>query len=192
MLFTVPNVKISFAILFVVIATIATVVNATTSATLADELYAKLKAYGMTAADKVEVERYLADNKLSADDANAIMAKADEAVAIMDAAGVTNYADLSDEDKEQIKSIATEAADIAGVDITISNGTVSIYKDGKLFTQLKSDGVNGHSTTAKSRSANGRNLAYTGNSTNAVLVVSSVAVIALALGIVARKKLANA
>ena len=44
---------------------VAPFVNAATTETLADDLYAKLSAYGMTEADKVKVERYLADNPVT-------------------------------------------------------------------------------------------------------------------------------
>lgn len=62
----------------------ATVVNATTSSTLADELYTKGEKYGMTSADKVKIERYLSENEVTDEQANQIIAKADEAVAVME------------------------------------------------------------------------------------------------------------
>ena len=43
----------------ITIMALATGVNAATSSTLADELYAKGSKYGMTSADKVKIERYL-------------------------------------------------------------------------------------------------------------------------------------
>ena len=56
-------------------------------------------------------------------------------------------------------------------------GTVEIYKDGKLVETLTS---------------NTGTLAYTGNTMNIVLVVSSIAIIALGTAVIARKRLANA
>ena len=71
-------VTVSLLIVMLVIA-LGTGVQAATSATLADELYAKGQAYGMTASDKVKIERYLSENPVTDDEANAIIAKADEA-----------------------------------------------------------------------------------------------------------------
>lgn len=169
---------LTIAILFVMlVALVFTGVQAATGATLADDVYAKLSAYGMTSADKVKVERYLADYPVTEDEANAIVAKAEEAVAILEAAGVTNYKDLSKADKDRIKQIANEAASIIDVTLVFKTGGVDIYKDGKLIESVSY--------------ANNGKLAYTGNN-NTVLVVSSIAVIALIAAVVARKKLANA
>ena len=152
-------------------------VNATTNDNLAETLYNMGSKYGMTTSDRVKIERYLADYPVTEDEANAIVAKAEEAVAILEAAGVTNYKDLSKADKDRIKQIANEAASIIDVTLVFKTGGVDIYKDGKLI-----EGVS---------YANNGKLAYTGNN-NTVLVVSSIAVIALIAAVVARKKLANA
>ena len=165
-------------ILFVMVALLATtVVNATSSSELADTLYNLGSKYGMTSADKVKIERYLADNPVTDDEANQIVAKAEEAVAIMEEAGVTDITKLSTAQKNQLKTIANEAASIVGITISIKAGVVEFYKDGKLI---------------ETATLNNGKLAYTGNSTNVVLVVSSIAIVALATGIVAKKKLANA
>ena len=165
-------------ILFVMVALLATtVVNATSSSELADTLYNLGSKYGMTSADKVKIGRYLADNPVTDDEANQIVAKAEEAVAIMEEAGVTDITKLSTAQKNQLKTIANEAASIVGITISIKAGVVEFYKDGKLI---------------ETATLNNGKLAYTGNSTNVVLVVSSIAIVALATGIVAKKKLANA
>ena len=90
----------------VIVMACATLVNAATTATLADELYAKGKKYGMTSADKVKVERYLSENTVTDEQANAIVAKADEAIAVMEAAGTTDYSKLTDAQKDQRKPIS--------------------------------------------------------------------------------------
>ena len=169
---------LSFLVLFVLLATFATTVNAVSSNELADKLYELGSPYGMTSSHKLRIERYLADNEVTDDQANQIVAKAEAAVAIMKEAGTTDYFSLTDSQKNQIKSLAVEAADIIGLTLTFSNRTVQIYKDGKLIDTVSAD--------------DGSKLAYTGNNTNAILVVSSVAVIALAVGFAARKKFANA
>ena len=80
--------------------------------------------------------------------------------------------------KNQLKSKANEAASILGLTLTFKSGTVEVYKNGKLIETL---GVN-----------NSGKLVYTGNNTNAILVVSSIVAVALTAGFVARKKFANA
>ena len=96
----------------------------------------------------------------------------------MENAGVTDYRELSREDKDALKTIANNAASVLGVTLTFKAGTVEVYKDGKLIETITS------STSGK--------LAYTGNNINTVLVVSSVAVVALAAAVVVGKKFANA
>ena len=153
---------------------VAPFVNAATNDTLADDLYAKLSAYGMTSSDKVKVERYLADNPVTDEQANAILAKADEAIAVMDAEGTKNIKELSTEAKNQIKSIAQEAASIIGLTLVFKSGAVEVYKDGKLIETV---------TLSDSDK-----LAYTGNNINVFLVVASIAVIALATTVVVKRK----
>ena len=160
----------------VIVMACATLVNAATTATLADELYAKGKKYGMTSADKVKVERYLSENTVTDEQANAIVAKADEAIAVMEAAGTTDYRKLTDAQKDQVKSIANSAADIIDVKLVFKKNTVEIYNNaGKLIETIGNN--------------NGK-LAYTGNNVNVVLTVSVIAMIALAIT-VATKRISN-
>lgn len=167
---------IALLVVMVVMA-LSTVVNATTSAELADKLYEKGKAYGITEADKVRLERYLAENPVTDAEADQLLAKADEAIAVMENAGVENYDDLTIADKDKVKSIATEAAKIVDVQLVFGTKSVKIMKNGKVIETVTNN--------------NGK-LAYTGNSVNVVLVVSSIAVIALAVAVIAKKKIANA
>ena len=162
----------------ITIMALATGVNAATSSTLADELYAKGSKYGMTSADKVKIERYLKENPVTDAQANAVVAKAKEAVKIMEDAGKTNINSLTNEEKNQLKSKANEAASILGLTLTFKSGTVEIYKNGKLIDTV------GASNSGK--------LVYTGNNTSAILVVSSIVAVALTANFVARKKFANA
>ncbi len=166
-------------ILFVVLMTVlATSVNAVSTSEMIEKLYQMGQPYGMTQADKVKMERFFADNPVTEAQADQIIAKGEEAVALMQAAGTTNYKELTTEQKNQLKSIANEAASIVGVSLVFKKGTVEIYKDGVLIETITSNG----STT----------LAYTGNTTNMILVVSSVAIIALAATAVARRRAVNA
>lgn len=161
---------LTIAITFVMVAMVAVSSYATTSSELADTLYNKGSKYGMTSADKVKIERYLADNPVTDAEANSIVAKADEAVKVMENAGVTSYKDLTAEQKSELKTIANEAASVAGLTLKFGTSSVEIYKDGKLIETVTSN--------------NGK-LAYTGSNT-AIVVVSSLAIIAL-VAVVAKK-----
>ena len=149
------------------------VANAATTKTLADELYAKGQKYGMTSADKVKMERYLSENPVTDEEANLLIAKADEAIAIMEKAGTTDYNKLTTAQKNEIKSIATSAANIIDVKLVFKKGTVEIYDNtGKLIETV---GQN-----------NGK-LAYTGNNINVVLTTSVIATIALAITVITKR-----
>ena len=96
----------------------------------------------------------------------------------MEDAGKTNINSLTNEEKNQLKAKANEAASILGLTLTFKSGTVEIYKNGKLIDTV------GASNSGK--------LVYTGNNTSAILVVSSIVAVALTANFVARKKFANA
>lgn len=169
---------LAVVILFVMLVTmLATGVSAVSTDEMIERVYNLAVPYGATSADKVKMERFFADNPITEAQADQIIAKAEEAVAIMQAAGVTNVDDLTIDQKNQLKSIANEAASIVGVSLVFRAGNVEIYKDGKLVETITS---------------NNGTLAYTGNTMNIVLVVSLVAIIALGSAVIARKRLANA
>lgn len=169
---------LTVVILFVMLVSLlATGVSAVSTDEMIEKVYNMAVPYGATSADKVKMERFFADNPITDEQADQIVAKAEEAVAVMQSAGVTSVKDLTIDQKNQLKSIANEAASIVGVSLVFKAGTVEIYKDGKLVETLTS------STGT---------LAYTGNTMNIVLVVSSIAIIALGTAVIARKRLANA
>ena len=166
---------ISLLALMLILMTV-TGVQATNNDNLASTLYNIGAKYGMTKSDKVKIERYLADNPVTESEANAIVAKANEAAKIMDEEGTKDYKKLSESKKAQLKTLASEAASIVGATVSFKADTFEIYKDGKLIETIGN---------------NRGKLAYTGNN-NIALVVYSIAVIALASVAIARKKLANA
>ena len=169
---------LTVVILFVMLVSLlATGVSAVSTDEMIEKVYNMAVPYGATSADKVKMERFFADNPITDEQADQIVAKAEEAVALMQSAGTTNIKDLTVEQKNQLKSIANEAASIVGDSLVFKAGTVEIYKDGKLVETLTS---------------NTGTLAYTGNTMNIVLVVSSIAIIALGTAVIARKRLANA
>ncbi len=172
---------ISTLVVFAIIVLLAsTMVSAVTSKTLVDDLYAMGKKYGVTSADKVKLERILADYPVTDAQAEQIYAKATEALKLAEEAGVTHAkklgTELSKEQQASMRKIAQEAADIMGLQLTYKNGTVEVYKDGKFIEVF--------TFTDK--------LSYTGNEVNMALVISSIAVVALATGFVVKKKFANA
>lgn len=163
---------------YITIMALATGVNAATSSTLADELYAKGSKYGMTSADKVKIERYLKENPVTDAQANEILTKADEAIAVMEKAGVTNYDKLTKAQKNEIKSVATEAAKIVDLKLVFNKKSVAIYnKDGKLVETVSN--------------TNGK-LAYTGNVVNVVVLATTVVALVAVSAVVARKRIVNA
>ena len=164
-------------ILFVMVAVFATtMVNAATSAELPNLIYEKGSKYGVTEGNKVKMERFLDKHPATDEQADAVMAKVDEVVKVMENAKVTSIAKLSSTDLKKVQDLATEAAAILNIKISWDGTKVTIYYNGKVEDVLDfSD-----------------KLSYTGNETNTVFVVSSIAVVALAAGFIARKKLANA
>lgn len=157
---------------------LGTSVNAATTEELVDKIYSMGQEYGLTSSDKVRLERFLADNPVTEAEADSLIAKANEAVAVMENAGVTDVSKLSSEEKAKLQAIAKEAASIVDVNLVFKAGTVEVYKDGKLIESI---------------SNNYGKLAYTGNNISTVAVVSLVAIFALAIGLViARRRVANA
>ena len=174
---------LTLAIVFALLATLTiTTVKAVSGATIVDDIYALGKKYGLTEADRVRAERYVADNPITDEEAEAIYARALEAIKILEEAGATDVkkldTQLNAEERKAFEEKCQEAAGIIGLTLTYVNGNVEVYKDGKkVDTFTFTDGK----------------LAYTGNSTNiGVVVGSSVAVVALvAVAFVARKKFIN-
>lgn len=164
-------------VLFVLLAVFATtMVNAATGAELPNLIYEKGAKYGVTEGHKVKMERYLAKHPATDAQADAVMAKVDEVAAVYEKAGVTNMAKLSAADLKKVQDLATEAAAILNVKIAWDGAKVTIYYEGRVEDVIEFS----------------NKLPYTGNDTNNALVVSSVAVVALAAGVIARRKLANA
>lgn len=192
--------RLAITILFVMMLTVCTtMVQATTNASLADELYAIGSRYGATAADKIKIERYLTDNPVTDDQANAVMAKANEIASVMDNAGVTSISQLSTEQKDQIKSIANEAASVVGVTLAFKNQNVEVYKDGRLIESTANpvyESTAGSSSSSSSSitagtTGSGAKLVYTGNSNHIAIAVGLV-VLALITAVIIRKKVVNA
>ena len=152
-------------------------VKAASNTELINTVYNIGSKYGLTSADKVKIERYLADNPVTEQEANSLISKAEEIDAIMKEAGVTDPTKLSQADKDRIQSIANEAASILRVSLVIKNGNFEIYKDGKLIENV---------------SINNGKLAYTGNNNYVIFGISAVAIVALVIVCIMKKRKINA
>ena len=167
-------------VLFVMLAVFATtVVNATTGSELPEIIYEKGKKYGVNESHKVKMERYIAKHPATDEQANQVVAKVDEVVAILENAGVTDPADLSSEDFKKFQTLVTDAATILDVKLVWKSSRVEIMYNGEVEDVIYFS----------------KKLPYTGSEVdggNIALIVSSVAVVALAAGILLRKKSVNA
>ena len=172
---------VTIATIFLMIVMFATtIVSAATKDSLVNDLYALTSKYGVTEADKVKAERFLTEYPITDEKANEIYAKATEAIKVLEDAGVTDIkkleTQLTKQQKIKFEALCQETASLVGATLTYRNGTVEVYKDGKKVEVF-------YFTDGK--------LAYTGNNMNIVLVVSSVAMIALATIYIVRKKKTN-
>ncbi len=158
-------------------------VNAATESELLDYLSKEFTVAGekvsISEADKVKIERYLNDNEVTAEQADSIIAKVDEVIAIMDEAGETDLTKLSQADKNKIISIANSAAEELGLTLSYdaSSKTLSVYKDGKL---IESSSI-----------VSNDELVQTGSANYVYVAILAVAVIAIAAVVVKRAR-ANA
>ncbi|MBR1539954.1 MAG: hypothetical protein IJ629_02065 [Clostridia bacterium] len=134
------------------------------------------KTVTLKAADKVKVERYLNQYPVTDNQADQIIAKIDEGIAILRAANVTDPTKLSKEKKQEILAIGQQAAKIAGAELTYDakNDAISIYRDGVLIDQA---------TTSDA-------LVQTGSKDYSyiVYIIAGVAVVAIAGFVVYTKK----
>ena len=130
----------------------------------------------LKAADKLKVKRYLEQNPVSETEADQIIGKIDEGVALLRAAGVTDPTKLSSSKKQELLSLGQQAVKIAGAELTYDakSDAISIYKDGVLVDQA---------TTSDA-------LVQTGSDNYSYIVyaIAGVAVIAIAGFVVYTKK----
>ena len=162
---------------------LAGTVNAATESELLEYLSQEFTVGGETVsiseADKVKIERYLNENEVTAEQADAVIAKVDEAVAVLEAAGETDITKLSQEDKNKLMGIANDAASVLGLSLSYdaSTKTLSVYKDGQLI----------ESTSITSS----EELVQTGMTNYVYIAILAVVVIAIAAVVIKRAR-ANA
>ena len=170
-------------LIVMLVAFLAGTVNAATESELLDYLSKEFTIGGETisisASDKVKIERYLNENEVTAEQADSIIAKVDEAIAVLEAAGETDLTKLSQEDKSKLVDIANSAASVLGLSVSYdaSSKTISVYKDGELI----------ESTSISA----GDELVQTGSTNYVYVAILAVVVIAIA-AVVVKKVRANA
>ena len=135
------------------------------------------KTVSLKAGDKVKVERYLKQNPVTEAQADQIISKIDEGIALLRKENVTDPTKLSKAKKEEILSIGQQAASTIGLKLTSTkDGVISIYDEsGKKIDEA---------TTSDA-------LVQTGNDTNysyVVYTIAGIAIVAIAGFIVYTKK----
>lgn len=143
-------VRMTFALLL----TLSLVMNV--NAMTRDELKTKFKKTYTIAGkqvslrdhEKVLVDEYLTNNNVSSKDCDYIAAKIDEAVAIMNNAGTSDWNKLSRADKNRLKALVTDISNNTAVKATILSGGVLSIKnlDGTEFTRITKDVIKQTST----------------------------------------------
>ncbi len=120
-----------------------------------------------------ELERYLNKYDLSSTDCDYIASKFDEALAIVQEVGVTNYTALSDSAKSKLTSIVSDISKNTSVKVTLTKGgKLTVYEsDGKTVFTVISDKDNGIQNT---------------NNNNLVIVIAS-AISLLGVVVIAKK-----
>lgn len=83
-------------------------------------------------ADILKVERFLREYPITDSEASQIIEKANQIIDILNEAGISDLTKLSKEAKQEVFSLAQEAANIIGATLTYNNTdkTIVIYKDG--------------------------------------------------------------
>ena len=130
----------------------------------------------VTASQKAEIERYIAENKVSEEDLTYLEGKFDEGVKVLQEAKVTDIKNLPDTAQSKIENLAKEASAKTNIKYNVnSDGSVTVYnKDNTVFT-----------TTSKI-------VKQTGSSNYEYIYVPAIAIVAVAIVLVTRRTLKNA
>lgn len=168
-------------IILLALTVLTTVANAATTEELVSFLSQAHEIAGetkqITAAQKVEVERFLSEYPVTEEQADQVIAKIKEGIAIMDAAGTADLDKLSSSEKSSLTALANEVGDILDVKLVVDSSTksVAIYdKDGKQLSSVPY----GNTDT----------LVNTGANYTVYIVASVLAIFAVATIIIANKK----
>lgn len=124
---------LQFAFVLVVSLCYVTNVNAATKQDLINYASKSFTIAGKTVTSPemaAIVKSYLAENEVTEANADQIIAKADQIVAILNAAGTTDLTKLTKDQKNEIRSLATEAASLAGATISYDTTTKRVNVKG--------------------------------------------------------------
>lgn len=93
---------------------------------------------GLSESDIVKVKRYLSENTISAQNADAIIQQINVAVNLMNKEGTADISKLSKAKKDELLNIAKNVASLAGTSLTYDakDKSILIYKDGKLYDSI--------------------------------------------------------
>lgn len=130
------------------------------ASSIAEEIYNKGKDYGVTTEHKARLEKYFANNEITEEQKTAVLAKADEVIAIMNKAGVKDVTKLSTTDLNKVKALVQDAAKEIGL-------TVKFESKGNNFTVTKGDKV-----VDVYSGDSGKKLVYTGSNTITIAIAS--------------------
>ena len=168
-------VLISLIVLF----SMTTMTKAASSNEVIDYIERECGEY-VTDSDMKIVRDYFKQYPISDKEGNQLKSKIKAVKKILDKGSSNRVRSLTDAEKQQLKDLANEAARIIDVNLVFkSNARVDVYKDG---VKIQSFYLSG----------NNRILAYTGSSTN-IIVISGIAIVAIAsVAFIVRKKVADA
>lgn len=124
------NIRILLILIIIMIVTMPFVKATTPSEELVSYIKGKQKKY-ISDADIVRIERYLKEYPVTAEECEKLKQKIDSAMAIVENSGVQDFKQISQTDKNKLKSIANEAATIVDVRLVFKEDSVEIYKNGK-------------------------------------------------------------
>ncbi len=134
--------KITLALLLVSGLLITTNVDAMTEDELKNKLTASYTVNGRTekvdASVVAQIERYLNENEVSADDCDYISGKIDEAINLIEKGSATEWNQLTAKEMEALIAIVDDISSKTSVKAALNKGGVlTIYnEDGTVFTKL--------------------------------------------------------
>lgn len=135
----------------VIVAVVAFAFTLKVNAMSESELYSKItksytingQTYKIDNSYAVEIKRYLDTYDVTDDEANYIATQIDEAVKVVASSGVTDIKNLSNENKDKLKSLVSNVKNNTSVNATVDkDGNLVIYdKDGNVFSKITKDMV---------------------------------------------------
>ncbi len=172
------SIKVILIIGLAILFCMSTMVKAASTNEIVNHLEDTCGKY-LTDSDMKIVKDYLKQYPVSDSDGDELIRIIDEVKDILDNGSSSQVRSLTNNEKQQLKDLANEAARIIDVNLVFkSNAYVDVYKDGR---KIQSFYLKGN-----------RILPYTGSKTN-IIVISGIAIVAIATGaFIVRKKTVNA